>query len=400
MSINGSFWRLRNLKHCFVLPVIFVSQLLWAETSTVTVPNQSTTTVKTDQPTTDKKFTGGIKITTVGRSVTDKNLKSNVGWAFVEANADTDYTDWLGFGFGLFGYFGSGAGQNYLSDEGAGSNGVVLDHANIVLKPWKPVSLTAGVIGYQINPLFTTMTPNSSLGAEQKIELATSGEIFKFTLQGDEIVPSVGVTKGLVQEERNPFYLAGSVIGELKVNPLATTFKAARTQFKFGNLPKSEAATALISGNSPDSVAGTTDNLNYVIGFAGSETAGVIETDWTSRLKSTLKALYIKNERGFADTNEGRMGRFELKMTFGNTAVKPSVTVFNVEADTTPAGYTILANRYNNRKGYVAGLSLELIKQKLTFFGNYTKANEIVDSPFLFDREIYNLGVEVNYDIF
>ena len=156
----------------------------------------------------------------------------------------------------------------------------------------------------------------------------------------------------------------------------------------------------MVSGNSPDSVAGTADNLNFVIGFAGNETAAVLETDWTARLKSTLKAVYIKNERGFVDTSEGRMGRFDLKMTFGNMALKPSVTVFNVEADTTPGGYTILANRYNNRKGYVAGLSLEMIKQKLTFFGNYTKATEIVDSPFLFDREIYNLGVEVNYDIF
>jgi len=48
----------------------------------------------------------------------------------------------------------------------------------------------------------------------------------------------------------------------------------------------------------------------------------------------------------------------------------------------------------------VAGLSLELVKQKVIFFGNYTKAQEIVDSPFLSDREIYNIGVEVNYDLF
>ncbi len=45
-------------------------------------------------------------------------------------------------------------------------------------------------------------------------------------------------------------------------------------------------------------------------------------------------------------------------------------------------------------------MNLELIKQKLIFFGNYTKADVIQNSPFLSDREIYNLGVEVNYDLF
>lgn len=71
----------------------------------------------------------------------------------------------------------------------------------------------------------------------------------------------------------------------------------------------------------------------------------------------------IQNDR-ISEANKGRMGRFDLRMVFGNIALKPSVTVFEVEADTTPAGYTILANRYNNRKGQVAGLTSSSLNRR------------------------------------
>lgn len=386
------------------IALIFSSQSLWAQapsTTATVMPGNGTTSAsipaKAEEK--DKKLSGSVKVTTLGRGIQDKTLKSRVGWTFVEAGIDTEYTDWLAFNIGVVGVFGEGAGQNYLSDEGGGSNALLLDYAGINIKPISQLNLKAGVIGYQINPLYTTMSPGTSLGAEQKFELATPSETFKFTLQGNQAVPSTGVTKGLTEEDKNPFFLAGSVIGEINAKPIKTKLKVAGTQFRFGNLPKSQASSSLTAGNSVNSVSGVGDQMQYVISFAGTESAAVLETDWTSRVKTTLKAVAIKNDRITTD-NEGRMGRFDLRVVFGNVALKPSVTIFEVEADTTPAGYTILANRYNNRRGQVAGLNLELIKQKVIFFGNYTKAEEIVDSPFLSNREIYNIGVEVNYDLF
>jgi hypothetical protein len=386
------------------IALIFSSQSLWAQapsTSATVMPSNGTTSASAaaKREEKDKKLSGSVKVTTLGRGIQDKNLKSKVGWTFVEAGVDTEYTDWLAFNIGVVGVFGEGAGQNYLSDEGGGSNALILDYAGINIKPIQQINLKAGVIGYQINPLYTTMSPGTSLGAEEKFELATPSETFKFTLQGNQAVPSVGVSKGLTQEDKNPFFLAGSVIGEINAKPIATKLKVAGTQFRFGNLPKSEAKNSLTSGNSVNSVAGVGDEMQYVIGFAGTEAAATLETDWTSKVKTTAKAVMIQNDR-ITEANKGRMGRFDLRMVFGNIALKPSVTVFEVEADTTPAGYTLLSNRYNNRKGQVAGLSLELVKQKVIFFGSYTKADEIVDSPFLSDREIYNIGVEVNYDLF
>jgi hypothetical protein len=386
------------------IALIFSSQSLWAQaptsTTTIAPTNKSTVKAPAEPEEQDKKYSGAVKVTTLGRSVQDKNLRSKVGWTFVEAGVDTEYTEWLAFNIGVLGIFGEGAGQNYLSEEGGGSNMLVLDYASVMLKPLKPLTLKAGVIGYQINPIYTTMTPSTSLGAEQKFELATPEETFKFTAMASEVVPSVGITKGLVEEEKNPFFISGSIMGEVNAKPINTILKVAGTQFRFGNLPKAQAANSLQAGNSVGSVAGVGDEMHYVIGFAGTEVAAQLETNWTSRFRTTLKGVQIKNDRAFDEQNEGRAARLDVRGVFGNVALKPSFTVFEVEADTTPAGYTILANRYNNRRGQVAGLSLELIKQKVTFFTNYTKAEEIVDSPFLTDREIFNLGVEVGYDLF
>lgn len=403
----GNTGSLRGLGHStanIAFALIFSSQSLWAQapsTTTTAMPGKGTTStsVSAVKEEKDKKYSGAVKVTTLGRDIQDKNLKSRVGWTFIEAGVDTEYTDWLAFNIGVVAVFGEGAGQNYLSDEGGGTNALFLDYAGINIKPIPQLNLKGGVIGYQINPLYTTMTPGTSLGAEQKFELATPSETFKFTVQGNQAVPSVGISKGLAEDDKSPFFLAGSVIGEINAKPIATKLKVAGTQFRFGNLPKSEAANSLTAGNSINAVAGVGEDMKYAIAFAGTEAAATLETDWTSRVKTTLRAVAIKNDR-ISEDNEGRMGRFDLRMVFGNVALKPSITVFEVEADTTPASYTILANRYNNRKGQVAGLSLELVKQKVIFFGNYTKAEEIVDSPFLSDREIYNIGVEVNYDLF
>lgn len=379
-----------------------VSFSVWAQNSTTTLtPNSSVLT----SPVAAKEekavsYTGAVKVTTLGRSIEDESLKSTVGWSFVELGVDAKYFEWLKFSFNIAGVFGEGAAQNYLTGEGATSNVVVIDSIGLEVNPIKQISLKAGIIGYKINPLLTTMSAGTSLGAEQSLNLANSSETLKLSLIGNEAIPSTGVTKGMVEEEKNPFFIAGSVQAEAKLNPIKTTFKAAATQFKFGNLPMSSSQGALTGGNSIKSVSGTGDQMQYVIGFAGIESAGVIETEWTSKLTTTLKAAVIQNDRAFEDSNKGTLGTFNLKYKSGNATYTPSVTVFDVQGDTTPAPFSILINRYNNRKGQKVGFNVDLEKQKLGFFGSYTKSEEIVASPFMSDREIYNLGVEVNYDLF
>lgn len=351
-------------------------------------------------------YTGTIKITTLGRLMRDENLKSTVGWSFVEAGIGVQYFEWLKFNFALTGIFGEGAGQNYLNGDGAAANLIILDTAAIELKPINEITLTAGVIAYRINPLSSVMSAGTSPGLEQKVELQNKMETFKFSLIGNEAIPSFGVNKTVVDQDKTPFFLSGTAMVEGKFSPINSTIKLAATQFKFGNLPANVSGStagsggAVYAGNSLSSVSGVGENMQFIIGFAGTESAAVFETEWTSNLKTILKAATIKNDQAFQNENQGKVGKVEVEWTRKNIKLTPNLMVFEVESDVTPAAFSIFANRLNNRKGFKTGLSLELIKQKIAFSGSYMKSIEIENTPFLFDREVYNLGLEVNYDLF
>lgn len=379
--------------------IAFVSGFSFAQAQS---DNSTSSVISTKTPETKseyaRKMSGALKVTTLGRQIRDENLKSSIGWTFVEASLGSEFNSWLKFDIGLLGVFGEGAAQNYLSSEGAGTNILILDNATLTVTPIKPLSLRAGVISYQLNPLYTSVTPGTSLGADQKLELATPAEMAKITFQGTEAIPSNGVNKGMVEKDKAPFYLGGSVTGELKLQPV--TLKASSTKFQFGNIPKGVAQDALTGGNSIESVSGAGSDQQYVIGFAGTESAAVAEVEWSSKVKMILKGLYIINERAFVDADEGRSYKGSFEITLGNVKLTPSYTMFEIESDVSPAGYTILVNRYNNRKGQSAGLAVDLIKEKVGFFGSYTKADEIKPSPYLSNREYFNLGVEVSYDVF
>lgn len=384
---------------------LFVSLSVSAQNSTTTLtpaPGAGSSATSTSSVLSDTtvKNTGAVKITTLGRNVQDQNLNSMVGWSFAEFGINSKFNEWFAFDFNLVGIFGEGAGQNYLSDDGASTNTIIIDSIGVELKPIKQLKLQAGIINYKINPLLSTMSANTSLGSEQTLEFANDNESMKLSFIGNEAMPSTGITKSTVDKDNTPFFLAGTVQAELNPNLIHTKFKAAVTQFKMGNLPRSQTKGALTGGNSRASVTGVGDQMEYVIGFAGYETAGVIETEWTSNLTTTLKGVKIINNRAFDDSNEGTRGIFEVKWKKGNVTMTPSLSVFSIQADTTPAPYSILPNRLNNREGQKISLSVDFEKQKLGFFGDYTKADVIVGSPQLTDREIYNLGVEVKYDLF
>lgn len=349
----------------------------------------------------DVKYTANVSITTLGRMIEDENLKSTVGSAYVNPVISAQYFDWFKFNFALLGIFGEGAAQNFLSEsDGGATNIIIIDTAGIELTPIKQVTLGLGIIGYKINPLLSAMAAGTSPAAEQKIELENNKETFKFSLIGNEAIPSLGVNKTSVDQEKSPFFLSGTVMLEGKFEPVSTTIKLAATQFRFGNLPYNTAKGALTAGNSVSSVSGVGDNMQFVIGFAGTESAAVMETEWVPNLKTIFKASLIKNDRAFEGQNQGKIGRAGIEWTRGNLKYSPGVTFFEVQSDVTPATFTPMSGRYNNRKGYRAGMEIELVKQKIIFSGSYVKADVIEKTPFLFDREIYNLGLEVNYDLF
>ncbi len=347
------------------------------------------------------KYKGTAVVHFLGRSLTDEYVKANAGWMFISTGLEVEYTSWLSMNVGVAFMLGEGAGQNYYTDEGSTTNAVGIDELSVNLKPFKFSTLKFGALDARLNPLVSVMTPNTYVGAAQKFEFANEKETAKLMFQLNEQMPGEGVkTGGVVDQQKNPFFLAATMQTDLKAEPISTTFKLAATRFQFGNLSNGTAKSSLMKGNSPLSFTGQGDATQFLIGFSGTESAAAVETELTNNITTTLKGGIIKNDRAPDDRNQGQVGTVSVKFKKGNLAYIPSYTAFNVQADVTPAAYTISANRYHNRKGQKMEMKVELEKQKLSFYGNYTKADELVENPYLADREIYNLGVEAKYDLF
>jgi len=354
---------------------------------------------KAEAPSTPIRYKGNLDVLVIGRDFEDQYLRSASSLTVVTPHLDAIYNSWMSFDLEMSGLFVAGNTKNFYTEEGKSTDLLLLDEAAVNFKPMKGLDLRAGALNTKINPILSIMSENCFFGTVQKLTLANSSENIKVSIAANEAVPSSGtITHGLIDDAPNAYFLTTTLSGEFKVPVLRTKLSIATTRFEFGSLSSNVAADSRLIGNSPESFDGIGATSRFNIGFAGFETAASLKTDWTSRFSTELVASTIVNERGPSDRNDGYQAFAKIKQKFKYFDVVPSYGMFDMAADVTPASFTILPNRYHNRKGYTAELDIQLEKQKVVFFGSYTRANVLQESIYISDRDMYNLGVEAKYD--
>jgi len=345
------------------------------------------------------QYKGRLDVSISGRNIDDEFLKAASGTTFVASKFEATYSSLLSFNLNIAGSFTSGNSKSFYTEDGKSGNSVFLDEASMNLKPGAGFEFRVGAMGTKINPIQSAMSDNTFISTIQKFEYS-SGNL-KLGVSATESIPSSGtVTRGLIDDGPNPYFVTGTVFGDFVSETLKTKLRMAGTRYEFGNLSSNVASDSVLIGNSPQSFEGIGKSARYIIRFAGIETAAAIEIDWTSKIKTKFKASNIRNDQISGDRAQGSQAAASLSLRQGNYTFVPSYGVFIMGADVTPATYTSLGSRYHNREGYNAELRIELDKQKLSFSGRYTRANVVSDNPYMSDREIYNLGVEAKYDIF
>ncbi len=354
---------------------------------------------KVEIPTSPVKFKSNLDVLEIGRSYTDQYLQSVSSLTVITPHIDAIYSNWLSFDAELSGVFVAGNTKNFYNDEGRSANIVIIDEAAVNFRPIKEIELRAGALATKINPILSIMTENAFFGAIQKFALENSTGTLKASLSANESVPSSGtVTHGLIDDAPNAYFLSQTLSGEWNIKAVSTDIKVATTHFAFGNLSSNLANDSVLIGNSPESFDGRGANAHYIIGFAGFETAASIKTDWTTKVSTEIVGSTIVNQQGPSDRNNGYQAFINLKRKFQNFNLIPSYGVFDMAADVTPATFTILPNRYHDRKGYTVELDVQLERQKIVFFSSYTRANVLEANPYLADRDMFNLGLEAKYD--
>lgn len=354
---------------------------------------------KSELSTTPLKFKSNLDVLEIGRNYQDQYLKSVSSLTVITPHIDVIYSSWLSFDLEVSGVFIAGNTKNFYNDEGRSANLVLLDEAAINFKPIKALEFRGGALNTKINPILSIMSDNTFFGATQKFALESAASTLKASLTLNEAIPSSGtVTHGLIDDAPNAYFFTETLAGEWSIAPLKTKINVASTHFEFGNLSSNVASDSVLIGNSPESFDGRGLNAHYIIGFAGFETAASIKTEWTPKVSTEIVGSTIINQQGPSDRNNGFQAFANIKRKFRSFNLIPSYGVFDIAADVTPATYTIMPNRYQNRKGYTIELDVQLEKQKIVFFSSYTRANVLQGNQYSADRDMFNLGLEAKYD--
>jgi hypothetical protein len=389
-------------KQFFIIILILITHTVNARAQSVTAEAAQ---IKMPQPgiassTSPVKFKTNLDAFVWGRSIEDKYMSSSAALTHLVPHVTAQYNSWLAFDLQIEGFFVAGNTKNFFSDEGKSSNGLYLAEATGTFTPFTGLTLKGGALNLVLNPIQSILSDNTFLGALEKYEIKPADSPMVLSLQLVEAIPSAGtVTRGLIADSPNAYFLSQTLQAELKIVPARSLLKAASTHYDFRNLSSNVASDGILTGNNPQSFEGLGANTRYTIGFTGFESALSLTTDFTQKWQTELTASLIDNYDGPAEGRTGTQAKLKITRKFDGFNIIPTVGVFSMGADVTPAAYTSISSRNHNRQGYTAKLEVELPRERLKFFGGYIKGDVIKPNPYMADREIFSLGVEAKYDI-
>lgn len=360
----------------------------------------------------DRKYTGEVIYTLMGRRFDDPFVNSRWGRAIIEANFGLNHEDWLEAKLSVAQLMTSGATAYQLGVTEAGpTSGTFLNEATLSIKPNDVVKFSAGVLDIDYNSVYSLFLSQAQAGANLNLTQKADSKIgkSKFALDLSQSIPtSVGRGNIITDEGTYPLLTLATLYSELKNEDSGTRIRGSVTHYEYTDLSTSTAADSLRTGST---VLGSKD-FQFAYEFRGREYALGLDQEFGTSNKISWKGSLMSNERAPKNLRDGWQQKLEYARSFNKWKFVPSVTQFRVEGDTLPASYSIASYGYTNRQGYNITLKADVSKQKFNMFIGYTNAKALISTDdqalsnnsglgtYQADREIYTLGAEVAYDIF
>lgn len=376
--------------------MIFASSNLKAQNQTsIPVQNVAPSVSSEEKP---FETAGKLTVNIYGRQVEDELSRNHQGVTTINPEAKVKYGDRITLGVDFAVQMGSGNASNFWNDDGVTANTFILFEAYGKLNLHKNIFIKAGAVKTPINPVSTIMSRGTFFGVQESWQVGADNS--NITLSAYQAVPSAGiVSRRIYDDGTQAYFLSQTLGGKLKSEITGTEFKAAATRFQFENLSTNVANDCYFLGNSLSAFEGSSKSFRFRHGFMGTESSAALNQE-VGKHEVFFTVSSIINDQAPSGKNQGRLAGGGFKLINGNYAIKPSYYAFDYDADVTPTTYTLMTNRYQNRKGYRADVAIELKKEKLALISTYLKMDLKDENPYLADREIYNIALEAKYDIF
>lgn len=163
--------------------------------------------------------------------------------------------------------------------------------------------------------------------------------------------------------------------------------------FSFSDLPSVVAYRSDRLGNQVTGDEPTESFFRY--GFRGVAQTYSLNIKYTDRISSIFKIKTVENADAPSDRSRAQNLSLGFEFKFKHFSVKPSLSNFYSESNSSPAVYNSAILGHNNREGFAYGIQVELPQKGFSVTANYVQADLIQVDASQRDLTYLSLYLEV-----
>lgn len=346
--------------------------------------------VENEWKNTKLSLTAGMSL----RSIQDEFNNANMVRVDVGFLASTDFTPWLSGRMGLK-FVGLAGSTIAITDEFRPKSAFAFDETYLKIAPNEMASLKLGFVEVRTSTSADIFQAKDHPGVLAALSSGTTGVVVE--AQAFSVIPtSTLVTPRYFPEDGNPSLSGASLIGGLyQDRGLIGEIRLSR--LNFNSLTPSIAQDSRLAGNEIVGLGGS--SARFLYDFNTDEVNGLIGYKW-KRVGISFEGTQAQNRKAPSDLGTGVHGEAALKYAFDKFQVRASYGEFNVGSEVYPGSIAGDLFSYNNRQGKQVSLGILNSQETMGVRAAYHTYNEIIDQPFLADREYVGLRFFAKKDLF
>jgi len=291
----------------------------------------------------------------------------------------------------------TGSTQALFTEEFRPEQTIFLNDARVTWTPFAFLALHAGALSQEHyeSPIFISGGTFPALAQEI---VPYRDALWRVSLLAQQAIPtSKTFSNRSFGKEATPLLFTGT--GRVEFDDPETFALAGRvTYFQFDNLTRGIARDSRFYGNTV--LGAGVVGARFFYEFQGIEAGAKLAVPITDGARVFVRNSFIHNSKAAKSRNQANYVEGGIRLAFSGFAITPLGGWFRVEDDPSVAFYNSKRLAHNNRKGWLAGLELELEEERVVVAAKYVKADVLRLNPLQADRTYAEVSLATLFNDF
>lgn len=316
------------------------------------------------------------------RQIEDEFTKSDLVRIDFGIRGRTEFTPWLSGRIEVR-FFSMAGSTISVVDQFKPGTGSGFQETYLALEPNQSLSVKLGFVTVSESEVVDIMQANEHPGLKVDVIIGPRESLHARAAAFSVIPTSTLVTPRYFPTDGNPT-LQGFSLGAGFLPERGLGFKINGTRMNFASLTPSIAQDSRLLGNNIIGLGGA--SARFVYEFETDE-FNLVSRYKVGRTEISLEGTQAVNRKVSSQLGTGTHAGGSWKQRFNDFSMSLSYSEFYVNPEVYPGSIAADLFSYNNRQGRKLGLAVENPKETMGIRMAYHTYNEIIDQPFLADRE-------------